>query len=333
MKRSAYITWDQLKVGSIIIVALLIMTLAMYKLGQAANLFSSRYELVTFLKDAAGLRQGGSVTIAGQLAGVIKEIDLLPVDADTMRNLRVVFEVDENLHDQVRADSRARLRTMGLLGDKVLEVSVGTPRYSPLTEGDTVPSEPTVDYEAIIAQAGGAVDDVVALTRDLRALTGGIVRGEGTVGQLVTNRALYDQLTATMGRMNATLSRIQNSQGTLGRLIDDPTMYARLVAVLKSADSLFVTINHSEGTFGKLIRDTTLYAHMVGVAQSADSVMRMVANPNGMAGRLLTDDQLYDQLNKLTTDLNAILADVRKDPQRYTKGLIGIQLFGGGKKK
>jgi len=332
MKRSAYITWDQLKVGTMIIVALLIMTLAMYKLGQAANLFSSRYELVTFLKDAAGLRQGGSVTIAGQLAGVVKQIDLLPVDADTTRNVRVVFEVNEDLRDQVRGDSRARLRTMGLLGDKVLEVSVGTPRLSALTEGDTVPSEATMDYEAIISQAAGAVDDVVALTRDLRQLTGGIVRGEGTMGQLLTNRTLYDRLTATMGQLNATLARIQGSQGTLGRLIDDPTMYNRLVAVLRSADSLFIAINHSEGTLGRLVRDTTLYANMVGVSQSADSAMRMLTNPNGTFGRLLTDQQLYDHLNKLATDLNAILADVRRDPQRYTRGLITVPLFGGGKK-
>jgi phospholipid/cholesterol/gamma-HCH transport system substrate-binding protein len=333
MKRSAYITWDQLKVGSLIIVALLIMTLAMYKLGQAANLFERRYELVTFLQDAAGLRQGGSVTIAGQLAGVVKEIELLPVDADTTRNLRVVFEVNEDLRDQVRADSRARLRTMGLLGDKVLEVSVGTPRHSALTEGDTVPSEPTMDYEAIITRAAGSVDDLVALTRDLRQLTGGIVRGEGTIGQMLTNRALYDQLTATMGRMNATLSRIQNSQGTLGRLIDDPRMYDRLVAVLRSADSLFIAINNSQGTFGQLLRDTTLYQSMVGVAQSADSTLRMLRNPNGTLGRMLTDHQLYDGLNKLSTDLNAILADVRRDPQRYTRGLITVPLFGGGKKK
>ena len=332
MKRSAYITWDQLKVGSMIIVALLIMTLAMYKLGQAANLFTSRYELTTFLKDAAGLRQGGSVTIAGQLAGVVKEIQLLPVDADTNRNVKVLFEVNEDLRDQVRGDSRARLRTMGLLGDKVLEVSVGTPRNSVLTEGDTVPSEATMDYEAIIQQAAGAVDDVVALTRDLRQLTGGIVRGEGTMGQLITNRTLYDRLTGTMAQLNATLARVQNSQGTLGRMIDDPTMYNRLVSVLRSADSLFLAINHSQGTFGKLIRDTTLYASMTNVAQSADSAMRMLTNPNGTFGRVLTDHQLYDQLNKLSTDLNAILADVRRDPQRYTKGLIQIPLFGGGKK-
>jgi phospholipid/cholesterol/gamma-HCH transport system substrate-binding protein len=333
MKRSAYITWDQLKVGSIILVALLIMTLAMYKLGQAANLFSSRYELVTFVQDVAGLRQGGSVTIAGQLAGVVKEIELLPVDADTTRNLRIVFEINEDLRQQVRGDSRARLRTMGLLGDKVLDVSVGTPRHAPLTEGDTVPSEATLDYEAIITKAAGSVDDVVALTRDLRQLTGGIVRGEGTVGQMLTNRALYDQLTSTMARMNATLTRIQTSQGTLGRLIDDPRMYDRMVAVLRSADSLFIAINNSQGSFGKLLRDTTLYASMVGVAQSVDSVTKMLTNPNGMVGRMLTDHELYDQLVKLSADLNAVMADVRRDPQRYTRGMITVPLFGGGGKK
>jgi phospholipid/cholesterol/gamma-HCH transport system substrate-binding protein len=333
MKRSAYITWDQLKVGALIIVSLLVMTLAIYQVGRAANLFSSRYELVTFLQDVAGLRQGGSVTIAGQLAGVVKEIELLPVDADTTRNVRVVFEVNDGLRDQVRGDSRARLRTMGLLGDKVLEVSVGSPRHSVLAEGDTVPSEPAMDYEAIITKAAGSVDDVVALTRDLRQLTGGIVRGEGTMGQLMTNRVLYDQLTATLARTNATLSRIQNSQGTLGRLIDDPAMYNRLVSFLRSADSLMIAINQSEGTFGKLIRDTTLYASMVGIAQTTDSTLRMLRNPNGTIGRMLTDDQLYDLLNKLATDLNAILADVRRDPQRYTRGLVTIPLFGGGKKK
>ena len=332
MKRSAYITWDQLKVGSVIIIALVIMTLAMYKLGQAANLFTRRYELVTFLPDVAGLRQGGSVTIAGQLAGVVKDIELMPVDADTTKNVKVVFEVNQDLRQQVRADSRARLRTMGLLGDKVLDISIGTPRNSVLTEGDTVASEPTMDYAAILEKGAGAVDDLVALARDLRQLTGGIVRGEGTMGQLLTDRTLYDQLTGTIARMNATLSRIQNSQGTLGRLIDDPTMYNRLVAVLRSADSLFYTLNNSQGTFGQLVHDTTLYGNLKSLTQSADSAMRMLTNPNSNVGRFLSDHQLYDQLNKLTTDLNAILADVQRDPQRYTRGLVRVQLFGGGKK-
>jgi hypothetical protein len=108
MKRSSFITWDQLKVGSLIFVGVLVMGVALYKLGKAVNLFSKRYELQAYLKEAGGLRQGGSVMVAGQLAGTIKEITLLPVDMDTMRNVRLVVSIDEKLQPQVRGDSRAR---------------------------------------------------------------------------------------------------------------------------------------------------------------------------------------------------------------------------------
>jgi phospholipid/cholesterol/gamma-HCH transport system substrate-binding protein len=138
MKRSTFITWEQLKVGAMILVALLIMVVAIFRLGQAANLFTERYELVTFLPSANGLREGGSVTVAGQLAGIVKKIDFMPVDADTVRNLRVTIAIDETLREQVREDSRAKLRTMGLLGDKTLDITPGSPRYAWLREGDTV---------------------------------------------------------------------------------------------------------------------------------------------------------------------------------------------------
>ena len=72
MKRSTVITWDQLKVGAVILVALVIMGVAILKLGQAAHLFSSRYSLVSFVPNTAGLRVGGQVTVAGQLAGAVK---------------------------------------------------------------------------------------------------------------------------------------------------------------------------------------------------------------------------------------------------------------------
>src|SRR5688572_33461133 len=102
MKRSSFITWDQLKVGSLILVALIVMGVALYKLGEAVNLFSKRYELQAYLKEAGGLRQGGGVMVAGQLAGNIKEIELLPVDMDTMRNVKLVIAIDQKMKPQVR---------------------------------------------------------------------------------------------------------------------------------------------------------------------------------------------------------------------------------------
>ena len=78
------------------------------------------------------------------------------------------------------------------------------------------------------------------------------------------------------------------------------------------------------GTAGLLLRDTTLYRNLVGITKGADSLMKSIASGQGTAGKLLTDQTLYDQLNKLVTDLSAVLADVRKDPSRYMKGVVKV---------
>jgi phospholipid/cholesterol/gamma-HCH transport system substrate-binding protein len=324
MKRSALISVDKLRVGGLILVALAILGLAAWQLGKAANLFARRYELVTFLPSAPGLREGGSVTLAGQLVGTVKKIEFLPVDDDTTSTLRLTLRVDRALREQIRRDSEARLRTMGLLGDKVLDISPGTPRFAVLEPGDTVRAALSLDYEAVLARAAGAVDDVLGLTRDLRVISSGLARGQGTMGQLLTNRAMYDQLTAAMARANSLFAGLQNPNGTFGRMLNDPTLYQRLTSAVTSLDSTLLAVHSSQGSMGRLLRDTTLYTNLVGISQGADSLVRMLNNQNGLLGKLATDETLYDQLNKLVSDLSAMLGDVRREPRRYTRGMICV---------
>ncbi|MFN2399545.1 MAG: MlaD family protein [Gemmatimonadaceae bacterium] len=324
MKRSTFITWDQLKVGTIILIALLVLIVAIFKLGQAANLFTSRYSLVAFLPNANGLREGGSVTVAGQLAGVVKEIEFLPPDGDTTRNLKVTVEINEDLQPQIREDSYAKVRTLGLLGDKIVDLSPGTPRYAVLAPGDTIRVAVSLDYDQVISQASGAVGDMVELAHDLRSITGSLVRGEGTAGQLLTNRTIYDQLSTTLVEANGFLRRLQAPGGTFGRLVDDPTLYNRLTNLTGSMDSLLRQVQSQQGTLGKLINDDTLYTRMVSATTTADSLLKLLSGGQGFAARLLNDQQMYDKLNKTITDLNAILEDVRRNPQKYTKGMIKV---------
>lgn len=324
MKRSSYITWDQLKVGVLILVALTILAVAIIKLGQAGNLFGKRYTLVAFVSSGSGLRKGGPISVAGQLAGSIKDIDFLPPDADTTRNLKLVVEVDRKLTEQVRKDSRAKIKAMGLLGDKVFDISPGTPRYPVLKEGDTIIISPSVDYEAVVLQASEAINEVVGLTHDLQSVTTGITRGEGTLGQLVTNRMLYDQLNVTLARTTSLMSRLENPRGTIGRLLEDPSLYYSLNRTIASADTVIAAISSGDGAIGRLLRDDTLYVHLVNVVAKADSLVSGMSNGNGTMQKLFTDQQLYDQLLKTVTELNRVLVDVRRDPQRYTKGMIKV---------
>jgi len=324
MQRSRFITVAQLRVVGLILVAFAVLGIAIYKLGKAGKLFGKRYNLIVYLPAASGLREGGSVTLAGQLVGTVKKIEFLPVDNDTTRNLRVTARIDQSLRSQIRQNSEARLRTMGLLGDKVLDISPGTPRFAILNPGDTIRVAAAMDYEVVLARAAGAVDDLVALSHDLRRITGGLVRGQGTMGQLLTNPAMYDQLTSALSRANSLFATLQNPNGTFGRMLNDPALYDRLTGTVASLDSTLIAVNSSQGTIGKLMRDTLLYSNLVGISRGADSLMTMLSDRNGSVGRLLSDQTLYDQLTKLTSDLGAVLADVRRDPRRYTKGMICV---------
>lgn len=328
MKRSSVITWDQLKVGIVIVVAIAVIGVAILKLGQSAHLFTSRYTLVTYVPSTAGLRVGGQVTVAGQLAGSVKSVDFLPVDTDTTRNLKITVEIDQSLQEQVRRDSQAKLKTQGLLGDKIFDITPGTPKYAVLQNGETLKLGEALDYEAVLVQASTALDQVSSLTGSLQKVANEVATGEGTIGQLMTNRSLYDQLNSTLASTNTMISRLQNPKGTIGQLLNDPTMYNNLNHILGSADTLVAAlgtgVNSGNGTVGKLLRDDQLYNRLVTAVAGVDTLVGSLQHGNGTVNKLFTDADLYDQILKAVTSLNSVLTDVRRDPRRYTKGLIKV---------
>ena len=214
MKRSSIITWDQLRVGSSSsLVALVVLGVAIYKLGQAANLFAKRYELVAFLPDANGLREGGSVMVAGQLAGTVKKIEFLPVDADTTRNLAA--RSSPSTQKLQRADPRGLARpSCARSASSATRSSTSRParrryRVAPGRRHDHASCRrSTTSSHRARRRRGGRHG---RRSRRTAHHHGGLVPGEGTMGQLLTNRALYDQLNGTLGRANAMLARFQNS--------------------------------------------------------------------------------------------------------------------------
>ena len=94
--------------------------------------------------------------------------------------------------------------------------------------------------------------------------------------------------------------------------------------MIGSVDSLVRQMRAQNGTLGRLLTDDSLYTHLVGITSGADSLIQQISHGNGLAAKLVSDQQLYEQLTKTITDLNAILADVRQNPRKYTKGMIKV---------
>ena len=101
MKRSTFITWDQLKVGLLIVLAIAVLAIAAVRLGQAANLFTERYELVALLPNAGGLREGDERFVVAE--AVFDEV----VVADEARRL----SADSSIPPRVACRSGSRRPT------------------------------------------------------------------------------------------------------------------------------------------------------------------------------------------------------------------------------
>lgn len=319
MRRSTPITWEQLRVGVVVLVALALLAAGIVFIGQTGHVFGDRYRLVTLLRSGAGLTPGAAVQVAGQNVGQVDRIEWIEPDLrpPTGEAVAVWLAVNREAQEQIRADSRARLRTQGLLGDRVVDIRPGSPEARVLGSGDTVPSAEPLDYQEILEQASGAVTSLTELTDRLEELTRRALEGEGTLGQLVTDETLYRRLTGLSAELERFLDRASDGEGTLGQLMTDRRLYDRLVSLTTSLDSVTARVARGEGTLGRLVGDDSLYRELRSVAVRSDSLLARLEEGRGSAGRLLEDERLYEELLKTLTDFNALLEDVRREPRKY----------------
>lgn len=323
--RGSGLVWSQVRVGVLILLGLAIAAYGVFRVGDLLNIFTGRYELVALFPTAAGLVEGSAVTVAGLRVGQVEEVALIPLQRQFAGNhVSVRISVSQDVREQIRADSRAQLRTQGLLGDRYIDVEPGSPGAPVLQPGDTIPSVPPLQVEDLLATASVVLDEAGIVMSSMRRITTSIERGEGTLGRLLTDDALYIQLSSAAAQLEQSLRAVMEADGTLGRLIWDPTLYEHLLAAVARMDTIGGKVLHGEGTFGRLLSDDSLYRSLLGVVSRADTavagltgMLGRVGAADGTLGRLLTDPALYDQLLKAVVDLQILLNDIRANPKRY----------------
>lgn len=326
--------WRQVRVAVLAVVALLLLAFGGYQVGKVFDVFADRYEIVTLVPSALGLREGAPVTLAGQRIGQVSGVEFIPVRQKTGdANLRVRLAISESVRDQIRSDSRAFLRTQGLLGDKFVDIEPGSVTAQVLQAGDTVIAGKSVDMDQFIAQAAEALDQTSGIVTDVRELAGGLVRGEGTMGRFLTDEQFYDNMIGATAELQRTLAQVNRADGTFGRLLRDPAMYERMNRAVARVDSIGAVMLNGEGSAALLLRDDALYRNLASSTARADSALGGIAalveqmrTEDGSLHKLLTDPNLYDQFLKAVVDLQALLNDVRQSPDKY-KPNIQVDVF------
>lgn len=312
-------TWEQVRVGLLIVAFLAAGAVALLLVGRSGNVFGDRYQLVTLVRSAAGLVPGATVQLAGQTVGQVDRVEIIAVEERPESGEAVALWLDLNVavRDQIRSDSRAQVRTQGVLGDRLIDISPGTVDGTILRDRDTIPAAVSVDFDALIADGAQAIGDLVEITGDLSEITRSVMEGEGTIGMMMTDDALYREMTGVAASMDSLLAAAASPDGVVMRLLSDDSLYVSMRATVEALDSVTARIARGDGSLGQLLGSDTLYAGLLSSVERTDSMLARIEAGEGSFGRMLEDPALYEQMLKMVVDLGSLLDAFRQDPDRY----------------
>jgi phospholipid/cholesterol/gamma-HCH transport system substrate-binding protein len=196
------------RLGAFIVGTLALLAIGIFIVGSKKYLFTSTYVLKTTFADVAGLQAGADVDVGGVQSGTVKSIEL---PNDPGGKVTVAIQMDRHTHSIIKQDSTASIQTEGLLGNQFISVSFGTAGKPDVKDGDYIASVPPLELGAILNKADALMDqgkvamtNVTQITEHLNSVTAKVDHGNGTVGALINDRSLYDNLNQTSSNLNQT---------------------------------------------------------------------------------------------------------------------------------
>jgi phospholipid/cholesterol/gamma-HCH transport system substrate-binding protein len=319
-------------------VALALFLVALFTLGGRVGIFSPKYTLYTLMPTVSGLSAGAPVRLAGVdvgSVGSVQFIDAASRDSLERRLLRaygdsladraviVEFDVEREVQEKVTRSSRVKIGTVGLLGDKYLDLDVGDPREPTLEEGDIVMNERPIDYEGLIARAAVGVEELVASLEGSREIIAAVNEGQGTLGKLINDPELYNEWLTLSQRGTVLLEDIRTGDGTLAALINDERLYEQLVATTGDLEQLTTSIRQGDGTLGRLIQDEELYGELVTTIREGQALIQELKDGQGTMAKLVNDPTLYERLDRFIVEAQSLMTDLQQNPRKY----INLQIF------
>ena len=345
MPRTRSLAWAELKIGVLMIAALVIAAITIFLLTGTRGFFWQQYSLKTRFPNVAGLQPGSPVRLAGVDVGEVDDVQLVGEQVD------VVFTVNETFRDRITTYSIAKLGSVSLLGESAVDIEPSA-AGTPIPEWGYVPTgKPAAQLADITESANQGISELTGLIHDVRVgrgtvgklmtdeqlyadlnrfvatandLTQGIKEGRGTLGQLVNDPKAAQALAASLKNIEDMTRQLNAGQGSLGKLLTDDSFSRSLTSATTNLDTLVGKLNRGEGTAGKLMTDPAVFNQLNSVTQRLDQLVTSLNAGDGTAGRLLKDKQLYENMNAAVADVRTLIANINKDPRRYLNIRVSI---------
>jgi phospholipid/cholesterol/gamma-HCH transport system substrate-binding protein len=280
-------SWATLKTGIVISIALFFLFLSVFFSGNISELFSPKLSINAKFSNIQGLRSGAPVWLYGAEIGKISDISIKE------NGIIVALSLEQKHSKSIYKDAVANIMTMGILGDKFIEIRQGVTKSQLISSGDTINGVGAVDFEQITAAATTTMVETDSVIEQLAILLNSITSSSGTFAKLLNDSSLYKQLTISAANLSNVTKGLVTSDGTIRKLIDDPQLYKNLNDAALQLSNLVGRVDNGLGNGG---------------------VASAIINDSTMALNLR---ETVASLKETAHSINELVADVKKNPKKY----------------
>jgi phospholipid/cholesterol/gamma-HCH transport system substrate-binding protein len=288
-----------IRVGLFFLLGLALLWVTAQSLSGGRIFREKGYALVARFDNLKGLQKGDDVLMAGVRIGSVAQVRLVD------RQAEAVLTIDPL--SQIATDAVAMVAQSSLLGTNHLEVTVGSPTAAKLPPGSEIKTRNTTDMNEVIAKLGSLGEHLEQVVTEIGKNLGG-----GESGSLFTkiDRLVAEngpKLTETVANLQDITAKIRHGEGTIGHLINDTQLHDQLLAsvdeikhavtdaraVIASAQAFTDQVRSGKGTLGTLLYDDQTAGQIRVAVKNLREVSDKLNSGQGTLGRLMSDDSLF----------------------------------------
>ncbi|HEX8823368.1 MAG TPA: MlaD family protein [Archangium sp.] len=308
------------RVGAFVAVALVLAGLVVFLIGQETRLFDKQVEFVAYFENVEGLSEQSPVWLGGLEVGRVDGVGFPSKPGE--KRLEVRLKLEAKHAQRVRADSVARLTSMGVLGDKAVDITVGSADATPVPRGGEIPAATGGDLASLMRGAAQVMEDSMAVSRTVRK-----------AAEVYADPQVAEDMAASVRSLRMLLQEVETGDGALHALIYDKETGKQVRVLMANASRAALrmekAVGHVEGMLNEVENgDGTAHQLIYGgegakalaelgsaAGQLAGLLQDAKDNPNGAVHKLV-----YGDAGNMFADLGSAAADIKQITSMVAKG-------------
>ncbi len=194
------------RLGLFIIVGIILFVLGIFVIGKQKNLFNPVFSLRTNFQNVSGLQVGNTIRFSGINVGTVDDIQI--VNDSTVK---VKMLIKKDVQKFIKVDSRASIGSEGIIGDKVVVISQGNGSEKVVKNNQVILSSEPIETDAIMRSLQITADNAAIASDDIAGIVSKINNGEGTLGRLIQDKEMADNIDKTIINMKTSTKKLDEN--------------------------------------------------------------------------------------------------------------------------